>query len=101
MGWSVSCDPCGRCEICELLNGAVRKSGQDLIQVFANRDSEPAAAFDHGEDRGHKRSGLLTADMDPVFPIATGLIEFSAQFVDSSMTGCFMKSVSFSQRTSV
>jgi len=30
-----------------------------------------------------------------------GRIEFSAQFVDNSITGCLMKRVSFSQRFSV
>ena len=62
----MSGDPCGRCEIGDLLNGPVGKSWQDLIQVVADRDPEPAA-FDHGEDRGHTRSGLLAADVDPVF----------------------------------
>ena len=33
----------------------------------ADRYPEPAAAFDHREDRGDARSGLLAADMDPVF----------------------------------
>ena len=33
--------------------------------------------------------------------IATGRIEFSAQLVDSSITECLMKRVSFSQRFSV
>jgi len=64
---SVSCDPCGRREIGDLLNGLVGKSWQDLVQVVADRDPEPAAAFNHGEDRGHTRPGLLAADMDPVF----------------------------------
>ena len=63
----MSCCPCGRCEIGDLLNRLVGKSGQDFIQVVADRDPEPAAAFNHGEDRGHTRSGLLAADMDPVF----------------------------------
>ena len=62
----MSGDPCGRCEIGDLLNRLVGKSGQDFIQVVADRDPEPAA-FDHGEDRGHTRSGLLAADVDPVF----------------------------------
>ena len=63
----MSCDPYGRCEVGDLLNGLVGKSWQDLVQVVANRDHEPAAAFNHGEDRGHTRSGLLAADVDPVF----------------------------------
>jgi hypothetical protein len=63
----VSCCPCGGCEISDLVNGPVGKSGQDLVQVVADRDPEAAAAFNHGEDRGHTRSGLLAADVDPVF----------------------------------
>ena len=63
----MSGDPCGRCEIGDLLNGPVGKSGQDLIQVVADRVPELAAAFNHAEDRGHTRSGLLAADVDPVF----------------------------------
>src|ERR1017187_9639894 len=66
MGGIVSCCPCCRCEIGDLLNRPVGKSGQDLVQVFANRDPEAAAAFNHGEYRGHTRSGLWTADVDPV-----------------------------------
>jgi hypothetical protein len=41
---SVSFDPCGRCEIDDLLDGLVVKSWQDLVQVVADRDPEPAAA---------------------------------------------------------
>ena len=63
----MSGDPCDRCEIGDLLNGPVGKSGQDLIQVVADRVPELAAAFNHAEDRGHTRSGLLAADVDPVF----------------------------------
>jgi hypothetical protein len=33
---------------------------------------EPATAINHGEDRGHTRSGLLVADVEPVYrPVAT------------------------------
>ena len=56
---------CGR-KVSDALDGQMSKSWQDLIQVVADRDPEPAA-FDHGEDRGHTRSGLLAADVDPVF----------------------------------
>ena len=69
-------------EVCDLLNGPVGKSGQDLIQVFADRDPEGAAAFDHGADCGHPRSGLLAADLDPVFQTnGTPRMEFSARFL--------------------
>jgi len=64
---SVPGGPCIRREICDELDGHVCQSGQDLMKVFADRDLEPAAAFNHGEDRGHTRSGLLAADVYPVF----------------------------------
>src|ERR1039457_6480620 len=63
----VSCGPCDRREIGDELDGHVCQSGQDLMKVFADRDAKPAAALDHGEDRGHTRSGLFAADVDPVF----------------------------------
>src|ERR1035441_1535666 len=42
VGGIVSCCPCSRCEIGDLLNGPVGKSGQDLVQGVADRDPEPA-----------------------------------------------------------
>ena len=59
--------PCGRREIGDELDGHVCQSGQYFIQVVADRDAKAAAVLNHGEDRGHARSGLLAADMDPVF----------------------------------
>src|ERR1035438_10711077 len=64
---SVPGAPCGRREIGDELDGHVCQSGQDLMKVFADRDAKPAAALNHGEDRGHTWSGLLAADVDPVF----------------------------------
>ena len=88
--------PCGRCEIGDLLNGPVSKSGLDLVQVVADRHPELAAAFDHGEDRGHTRPDLLAADVDPVFrPKATPRMEFSARLLLSSSCGYSRKHVSF------
>jgi hypothetical protein len=63
----VTCGPCGGWEVGEVLIGPVGKSWQDLVQVVGDRDPESAATFDHGEDRGHTRSVLLAADVDPVF----------------------------------
>src|ERR1035438_1003973 len=57
----VSCGPCGGREIGDELDGHVCQSGQDLIKVFADRDAKPAAALNHGEDRGRTWSGLLGA----------------------------------------
>src|SRR6266567_1498794 len=61
------CGPGSRGKVSEVLKGRVRESGQDVGEVVAHRDFEPAAAFDHGEDSGYARSGLFTADVDPVF----------------------------------
>jgi len=55
--WGESGDP---------LDGCVGETGQDVGQIFANRDGEAAAAFDDGEDSGYARPGLGTADMDPI-----------------------------------
>ncbi len=62
----MSGDPCGRREIGDELDGPVGKSRQDLVQVVADRDAEPAAAFDHRENRRYLRTSLLAADVDPV-----------------------------------
>ena len=66
---SVPGGPCIRREICDELDGHVCQSGQDLMKVFADRDAKLAAVLNHGEDCGHPRSGLLAADVDPVFAI--------------------------------
>ena len=63
----VSCGPCGGREVGDLLNGPVGQSGRDLVQVVADWDAKPPAAFNHGEDRSYTRSGFFAADMDPVF----------------------------------
>ncbi len=63
----MSCGPPGWRNVGDFLNVPVGESGQDVVQVIADGDPEPAAAFNHGEDRGHTRSGLLAADVDPVF----------------------------------
>jgi hypothetical protein len=58
---------CGRCKIGDVLDGPFVKPGEDIGEVVADRYAEPAATFDHREDRGHAWSGLLTADVDPIF----------------------------------
>jgi hypothetical protein len=60
------CLPCCRCEFGDSLNGFVCDSGKDFSEVFAHRDFEPAAAFDHGEDCGYAGACLLAADVYPV-----------------------------------
>ena len=53
-------------ELGEALDGSAGKPGQDIGEIFADGQAESAAAFDDGEDCGHLRSGLLTAEVDPV-----------------------------------
>jgi len=90
---SLSCNQ-RRCEIADLLMSL--SASRASRQVVADRYPEAAAAFNHGEDRGHTRSGLLAANMDPVFlPNATPRMEFSARLLLSSSCGCSRKHVSF------
>ncbi len=49
------------------MNGSFSKTGEDRRQVFAHGDVPASAGFDDGEDGGDFRSGLLAADVDPVF----------------------------------
>ena len=49
------------------MNGSFGETGEDRRQVFAYGDVPPSAGFDDGEDGGDFRSGLLAADVDPVF----------------------------------
>ena len=60
--------PGGRSKFGEALDGCIGESWQDVGEVVAHRDLHASTAFDHGEDRRHARSGLLTADVDPVLP---------------------------------
>jgi hypothetical protein len=49
------------------MNGGFGETGEDRSQVFAHGDVPTSAGFDDGEDGGDFRSGLLAADVDPVF----------------------------------
>ena len=60
------CRPGFRREFGGLAHGCVGETGQDVGQIFAHRDGDPAAAFDNGEDSGYARPGLRAADMDPI-----------------------------------
>src|ERR1700730_3387894 len=69
-GWAwleVERGPCGRGELGEAMAGRVSEAGEDSGQVFAPGDVHPSAGFDDREDGGDFGSGLLTADVDPVF----------------------------------
>ena len=52
----------------EGLDGAVSQAGQDVSQVVADGDFEPAATFDHRQNCRHASSRLLASYMDPIFP---------------------------------
>jgi hypothetical protein len=60
------CGPGRGSEVWDSLKRCVRKSGQDVGEVIAHRDFEATAAFDHGDDGGHARSGRFASDVDPV-----------------------------------
>ncbi len=47
-------------------NNLTKLQGQDIGEVIAYRDVEAATAFDHRDDGGDSRSGLLAPDMNPV-----------------------------------
>ena len=56
----------GRCKFGEALDGCIGESGQDVSEVVAHRDTEPAASFDDEHHGSDTPSGLRAADMDPV-----------------------------------
>jgi hypothetical protein len=58
--------PGGRGTINEAMKGRIGKAWQDVGEVIAHWDLEAASAFDHRDDCGYARPGLLTPDMDPV-----------------------------------
>jgi len=61
--------PCGRGEFGEVMHGRIGETGEDRRQVIAHGDVDAAAGFDDREDGGDFGSGLLAADMDPVFAV--------------------------------
>src|ERR1700677_2905807 len=48
------------------LEWRVRKPWKDVGEVITDRDVEPAAAFNNGEDGSDAWAGVFAADMDPV-----------------------------------
>ena len=59
--------PGGRGELGKAVHRRIGETGEDSGQVFAHGDVHPSAGFDNREDGGDFGSGLLTADVDPVF----------------------------------
>jgi hypothetical protein len=64
----MSRSPGDRCQFCDALDWCVCKSWKDVGQVITDRDVEPAAAFNNGEDCRDAWAGVFAADMDPVGP---------------------------------
>ena len=62
----MSGSPGGRSKFCGALQGRVCKSWKDVGEVITDRDIEPAAAFNNGEDRCDAWPCIFAADMDPV-----------------------------------
>jgi hypothetical protein len=59
----------GRSKVRDALTRRIGKPGQDVGEVIARWDFEPAAAFDNGEDGGDLRPGFFAAQMQPVLAI--------------------------------
>ena len=66
-GLKVAQGPSSRRELGEAVDGHVGEAGEDSGQVIAHGNIDAAAGFDDGEDGGDFGSGLLAADVDPVF----------------------------------
>jgi hypothetical protein len=60
----LGCPGCG-CEFCEPLNRDVSEAGQNSGQVFPNRNLQPTAGLNNGQNGRHFRSGLLAPYVDP------------------------------------
>src|SRR6266478_1632326 len=77
-----------RSKVGQLLNADVGQARENSGQILANRNMKPAAGFHNRHNGCDLRSGLRTANVDPVFlPSATGRIEFSARLLLSSSSG--------------
>jgi hypothetical protein len=66
-------------------------------------DVDASAGFDEGENDGYFGSGLLAADVDPVFTTEPhgDALEFSSRLLLSSSSGYSKTRVSFRQSASV
>jgi hypothetical protein len=60
--------PGGKGQFREAVGERVGEAGEGSGKVISHGDSDAAGVFDDGEDDGDFGSGLLTDDMDPVFP---------------------------------
>ena len=95
--------PGSRGELGEAMDGRVGEAGEDSGQVIAHGDVDAAAGFDDGEDGGDFGSGLLAADVDPVFATdrygAHGV--FGEVVAQLEVLGIRRKRVSFGQSARV
>jgi hypothetical protein len=78
----------GRGKFCDALEWRVCKSWKDVGEVITDRDIEPAAAFNTGEDCRDAWAGVFAADMDPVGSAqGDGTHRISARLLLSSSSG--------------
>ena len=63
----VSGEPTGGRELSDPIDREVCQARQSRAKVVADGDLQPTTGFDDGEDRGDAWSGILAAEVDPVF----------------------------------
>ena len=59
--------PSRGCQFGDLGDGPIAQLGQDVIEVLAQINVQATAGFDDRGNGGDFRSGLLTANVQPVF----------------------------------
>ena len=65
--------PSGWGEFGNAVNGPVTEFGEDIAEIGAQVDVQAAAGFDEGGDGGDFGTGLLAAQMQPVFAVMASL----------------------------
>jgi hypothetical protein len=63
----VSGEPTGGRELGDPIDREVCQARQSRAKVVADGDLQPTTGFDDREDRGDAWSGILAAEVDPVF----------------------------------
>jgi hypothetical protein len=58
--------PRGGRKLTDPIDREVGQARQDRTQIVADRDFKSSAGFDHRENRGNARPGLLASDVDPI-----------------------------------
>ena len=65
--------PGGGREFGDAIDGPVAEFGEDVTEIGVQIDVESAAGFDEGGDGGDFGTGLLAAQMQPVFAVMASL----------------------------